>query len=377
MALQRDTLLGLVFFGTLALVGWASLSLTSVSFEEKKALVVYFQNAQGLRTGDAVLVLGKRMGQVRGVSFEPAAGGSPIRVELELDEDVALAQDMRIEIRDASLLGGRQIEIDPGTSGPSPTEPLVGNVRPSPLDQLGEADLTGTLDSVRTFFDRLVDPQGSVGALLASRQVFDDLAGTLAGVRRVVAEVERGEGTLGRVIYSTEMADDLAGILQGLRSVSAKIDEGAGPLARLVNDEQLGADLAGAVADVKDLTGRARRGEGLLGRLLTSEDLADELDNLLASLSSVATKLDDPNAGLLPALIGDPELGAQAREFVAGLNDITTKINSGEGLLATLINDADLGRELTRLFGQVTGAIEDAREAAPVGTFFQVIAAPF
>ena len=74
MSLQRDTLLGLVFFGGLGLLGWATVSLTSLSFEPKPQVVAYFDNAQGLRVGDPVFVLGTRIGQVGEVALSQESG---------------------------------------------------------------------------------------------------------------------------------------------------------------------------------------------------------------------------------------------------------------------------------------------------------------
>ena len=81
MAAKRDTLLGLVFFGGLGLLGWATVTLTSLSLEPKPSVTVRFANALGLRTGDPVFVLGKRYGQVTEVSLVSAhtkSGSSPV-----------------------------------------------------------------------------------------------------------------------------------------------------------------------------------------------------------------------------------------------------------------------------------------------------------
>ena len=44
---------------------------------------------------------------------------------------------------------------------------------------------------------------------------------------------------------------------------------------------------------------------------------------------------------------------------------------------AAVLNDEDMGRRLDSMIRQITRAIEDAREAAPVGTFFQVFSSAF
>ena len=380
---KRDTLLGLVFFGGLGLLIWATAELSNLSLHPKPTLDVYFAGGGGLRVGDPVYVRGVRSGKVQAIASRPQYPDNPILVRLELNEPVTLHNDVEISIVSASLLGGKQIEIDPGVAPNVHTGDrlLVGVNRASALDAMGETlaglDLQGAVSSVRTFFDRLSDPNGSVGALLASREAYDDFAATLHSLRQSVEEIEKGKGALGQVIHDEQLGSDLAAIASETREVVHKINEGAGLVSRLLNDEALAADVAGTVNDVRTITDRARRGEGMLGRILADAELADRFSSIVNHVDSVTAKLDDPNAGLIGALLGDDSLLRDARAVVAGASEIIAKINEGDGLLAKLINDPELGERVDRLFEQVTRAIEDAREAAPVGTFFQVLAGPF
>ena len=66
---QRDTLLGVMFFGTLGFLLWATVNLTDLSLASATPLNVWFPDAGGIRVGDPVLVLGKRIGKVMDVQF--------------------------------------------------------------------------------------------------------------------------------------------------------------------------------------------------------------------------------------------------------------------------------------------------------------------
>ena len=375
MRLQRDTLLGLVFFGGLAGLGWATVQLTDLSlFGEEEEQTVYFENALGLAKGDPVFLLGTRRGEVGEVALVPDHE-PPIKVVLKLDERIPFTSALKIEIRDSSFLGGKQINIS-AKSGP-PSDPLVGIGRPNILESLGDEDVGGLIDSVRTFFDKLVDSEGSVGALLDSRDLYDDLAAAIKSARRSIEELERGEGTLGQAIYGRELADDFSVAVHQLREIMEKVNEGSGVAARVINDSDMADNLGEAVADIRAMTGAARRGEGVFGRLLSNPDLAAKFDEITESLRSAMAKIDDPNAGVLGAAIGDPKMRENAQEMMANLAEFTGKINDGDGMIGRLVNDSELGDKLDQLITQVTGAVEDAREAAPVSTFFQVIAAPF
>lgn len=94
---------------------------------------------------------------------------------------------------------------------------------------------------------------------------------------------------------------------------------------------------------------------------------------IVDDVTEITTAAKDPTKGLIGALLGDSKLLDDGRAFVAGLREIVDKVNNGEGMLAKLINDEEMGRRLGQILGQVQRAIEDAREAAPVGTFFQVL----
>lgn len=376
MRMQRDTLLGLVFFGGLAGLGWATIQLTDLSlFSEPHEQTVYFENAMGLAKGDPVFVLGTRSGEVAEVSLVPDRA-APVKVVLRLKDKIPLSSALRIEIRDAGILGGRKVDITT-RAGPRQTGELVGIGRPNFLESLGDEDLSGLIDSVRGFFDKLVDPEGSVGALLASRDLYNDVAALIKSARRSLEEIERGEGTLGQAIYGRELADDFGVIFHQIREIMEKVNEGSGVAAKIINDSEMADNLSEAVADFRMMIGAARRGEGVFGRLLSNPDLAAKLDEIFESARSAIAKLDDPNAGFLGAALGDPRMREHAQEMFANVAEFTGTINEGDGMLGRLINDKELGDKFGELITQVTGAVEDAREAAPVSTFFQVIAAPF
>lgn len=380
---KRDTLLGLVFFGGLGLLIWATAELSNFSLHPKPTLDVYFTGAGGLRVGDPIFVRGVRSGKVQSVDYRPAYADNPILVRLELDEPITLHEDVLVTIVGASLLGGKQIEIDPGVAPQvhSGDRLLVGVNRATALDAMGDTlaglDLQGAVRSLRTFFDRLTDPNSSVGALLATREAYDDFAATLRALRQSVEAVEKGQGTLGKIIHNEQLGSDVAAIASELRQVIHKSNEGAGVVSLLLNDEQLAVDVAGSVGGVRELIERAQRGEGVVGRMFADAELANRFTNIVTRLESVSAKLDDPNAGIVGAVLGDEVLLRDARTLVAGASEIIVRIRDGNGLLARLINDPELGERVDRLFAQVTRAIEDAREAAPIGTFFQVFAGPF
>src|SRR5436190_14710055 len=140
---KRSLLLGLFFLVTLCVLGYYTLFLTDFSlFKKHPELVVHFTKTNGLREGDAVLVAGMRWGRVKRMVYDPRAPmDRRVTVTASLDDPLTLRDGFKIEIEDATLLGGRNLTIDPGPADAPPIpvdRVLFGGVSPNPLDALGE-----------------------------------------------------------------------------------------------------------------------------------------------------------------------------------------------------------------------------------------------
>jgi hypothetical protein len=380
--LKQDTLLGVVFFVGLGLLLWATAKLSNLSFGKLPELTVAFPSAAGLRVGDSVYVVGTRSGHVAEVLFRQDQAAR-IAVRIELDREVTVFDDYRITIVDSSLLGGKQVDVEPGSSGRRVADllNLRGEVEKGAVENvgksLGEADIAGTVASIKRFFDQLNERDGTIGALVRERVVHDELLETLKSLRRSADAIERGQGAIGRAIHDEGVGNDFAELVHDARDAIGKINSGRGPLGRLVSDEALGDKLVQFIEDLHVLSGDVRHGRGAIGVLLRDDKTARAMQDLVADAASVAHKLDDPRAGILPGLLGDQEwrksvdsMLSDAREFINGLTE-------GPGLIRALVFEKDLAEEFRRMLNQIARAIEDAREAAPVGTFFAVLAGPF
>lgn len=385
--IKRDTLLGLVFFGALGLLLWATINLTDLSLGRVPPLHVFFQDAGGLRAGDPVMVLGKRIGKVAAVDYRKERRDLRIEVALRMDEEIPLTSEYEIEIQDSSVLGGKQVQINPGLGEilHDGTE-LKGTTAGNALERVAEPfsgkgplgqELKAAVISMKEFFQHLNDPDTSIGAVVRSRALYDEVLGSVQSVRRLLQATEAGQGLLGRLVSDTTLRDDGMQFIANLRMLSETLRSTDGVAGRLINDRELGNKVTQMVADLGVLIADARDGKGPLGALLRDEAMAKDLKELTARLNDLLGKAGDPKSGMVGMMFSDPEAGADLKLAIANLRQALEKINSGEGLLATLINDRDLALRLRRVFTQVSRAIEDAREAAPIGNFAQVLTGVF
>ncbi len=267
MANQRQLALGAFFVIVLTLLGVYTLFLTDFSlFKERHSMVVHFPQANGLRQGDTVLVAGIRAGRVQSLAYDPAAPFERrVTVTLSMDTKVALREGYDISIAEATVLGGKQLVIDPGPAGGASVAsdvPLPGRVRGSALDGLG----------------KLVDENG---AKLAT--IVDDL-------QVLVADARAGKGTVGRLMRDDALADELSA---GVASARKSFD------------------------NIQAFTDDVRAGKGMLGRLATDEDLATRFSDVVSNLQQISTDFEVVSAdvaagkGVIGRLVKDDKLGEE------------------------------------------------------------------
>jgi phospholipid/cholesterol/gamma-HCH transport system substrate-binding protein len=381
--IQRDTLLGFVFFGTLAFLLWATVNLTEVSFNGVPPVKVFVPDAGGIRVGDAVQLLGKRIGKVGNVDVLYQLTKDRVQLTLVVSERIPFKADYRIEIQPASLLGTKQVYIDPGIGAELPSGgELHGTTAVDPLQSAGRffdgdgpsgVELKGALVELKAFLHSLNDPDGTVGAIVKRRELYDEIFASAQSLRGLFQSIERGDGFLGRVIKDTNLRDDFLHIVQNLSLVSDRLNTTESVVGRLFNDRELALQLGGIVQDIGSIVARVKEGHGIAGRLLSDEELAQKLGDAITSLASVLKKADDPGGGPLGALFGDLEMRAQFKQITANLASITEKIDTGKGALGILIGDEEMGIRLRRILNQVSRALEDARESAPIANFVQVL----
>jgi phospholipid/cholesterol/gamma-HCH transport system substrate-binding protein len=100
-------LVGILVF--IWILGWAkNISLRS----NEKLINVRFNNVAGLEIGDQVTINGLKKGYVKEMKIEP----NNVLVELSIENDVELKKDVTFAISMLDLMGGKKIEVFPGSS---------------------------------------------------------------------------------------------------------------------------------------------------------------------------------------------------------------------------------------------------------------------
>jgi len=314
-------------------------------FKHKTRYYTELSSVSGLKKGSPVQIDGVDVGTIEKVVLSEDPKKSQIRVWIRLDEDYAarircpvapnglmknqIASQARIKT--LGLLGDKFIDINSGASvyPPIPEEGEIPAAQPTNVD-----------------------------ALIASGEdVMDNVVEISHSLNRILQRMERGEGLLGQLTSDTpegrRMQSALVNTSESLERIAGTIEHGKGPLPRLLNDRAMADKVAVSLDRFQTLLDQAQHGPGLLPGLINDPASKTEFDETLASLHEVARNLQAFSAdlqsnddALLQRLVKDKEYGRevseQLRQFVKNLNEVSAKLNHGDGTAAKLINDPQI-----------------------------------
>ena len=355
---KKDFILGVVFFGSVAALLYATVVLTGFSLDSRPVLEVRFADAAGLREGDSVLVSGRQAGSVLAVRWLPnEMPDRRIGVDLEMETPITFYQNYNIRISEFTLLGGRVVEIDPGLPS-SPTIP------------------PGTILSGRLGISTLA----ALGELVAeNREAVDEIVENIRVASRGLAQ---GDGLLGSLLHDPKILQNFESILDSVRAIGEDIQAGKGALGLLASNEtvreqliSLLADGASAMTDLALIADDLNEGRGALGAFLTDPNLRENslilIDNFTRASGHLQQMLGDARSGkgLLGMVATDEKLATDARTFLADLRALTSKVRAGEGSLGKFVNEEAPYKEFLAALNALNRQLEDAREAQPVSSF--------
>jgi len=245
--------------------------------ERRTTLYIRFPVAEGLQRGDAVLLYGVTVGQVRELSFGSEQASRTVLVRARLDRPVPLGTDASADLVAADIFGRKSIALRPGTSagGLEDGDTLAGSAAGS---------LTATMEALGARVQRLVG---------------DSTVSLLHGTLADAAHAASGLGTLALTTNQAidEQRSRLSAALDEMTRLAANLGnltapEGTGPMrARadtvMVRLTQSSARLDSAAVTLNAIMLELQQGDGTASLLLHDARLYESAVSSLASLDAL------------------------------------------------------------------------------------------
>ncbi len=247
MKLVHNLLVGILFFGSLSLIGYFTIVSESGPFAKKgKQLVIFFENAEGLKVGNKVTVLGVPAGTVVELDlvsvdeqdrivpdFSPDRIKQKVAVAIELKKEVIFYSNYSVFVKNESLLSGKVIAIDPGNIKENNRYISRLNVKWYPSS---EAERMGkrTIELFKNDYfknQNLVllkgmgvgDPIGSLSELINENR--ENVRKTIANIAEITEKINNGKGTVGLLINDSKLHDNANTVVSDAKIVVREMRE--------------------------------------------------------------------------------------------------------------------------------------------------------
>ncbi len=317
----------------------------------------YFDDTLGLTDQADVSLSGVRIGKVKSVDFDPRRRA--VKAVLAVSSDYPLPTDSTARIQQAALLGTSIVVIRYGQEsgmlskgGEIATESVPG------LDEL-----------VTSVSEMSADARDLVSSFKENQ---DGLFG------RIESVIEENREDLRKTSESfAQTGPKLELLADNLNEITENMKSGKGTIGRLYSDETLYEDLKSFSTDAKQIVADLRDGDGTLSRLLYDDSLAREAEDGFRKLGEagdeVKAVLGDNEEEIREALAALRDVGPRMDRALDDLQEITRKINEGEGTLGRLVNDPSLYEDAQRTVNQVGESFEASEEQGVVRSFIGVL----
>ena len=269
-----------------------------------------FDDATGLGVRTRVQIAGIPIGQVDLVELDQNTARA--KVWLKVRKDFVLHRDATITKRSESILGDFLLDVHPG----SPAEPPLKD-GDEILNVLRQPSMNDVFQSLNKIAGDISDMTGNLRKVLGGEAGENNIRTLIERLQRITAGIERIIDTSGSKLDAT----------------LANFQKFSGDLSNISGGEK--EDLVAIIQNTRDATAQARDILKTIGDVVGSNKTG-ELKEGVKSLKGNLDKLD---------------------KALANVDEITDKINKGQGTIGRLVNDDKLIKNLDKASSQITNIL--------------------
>lgn len=274
-------------------IGWAK----GWKFGLDYTLIAKFKDAGGAASGDPVFISGIKRGKIGTVT----ARQNDILIEMVLDEEVPLHKNAVASIMMLELMGGKKIEINPGTTG-------VLDRKTDTLPGINTGDLSTLVATVSSLTDDIVTVLWRADTLLGS---LNGILGDERLKKGIPDAIDEARATLADISVTARSITSVIGENRGsIRNLARQADELTAKLNTTVDD--LGPKVSSTLDSVKIFLTNTR------GFITKAESIVNEINSLVVQSRE--------KKGLLYKLTADEQFSRRVDSLVVELDKFVRQV---------------------------------------------------
>ncbi len=300
MKINKEIKLGII--GVLAIVmfifGYNFLKGTGI-FSSTKIIKAEYDNVQGLTPASYVQLQGFNVGAVSSIELSKTNPGK-VLVEMNVDKNIQIPIDSKLQIVSLDLLGTKAISIIKGNAPNFIKDEAIlkGDIELGTIESLGSS-LTPTIDDAHTVISNLDNTVKNINQIL-DLQTQNNLKDAIANLNKTMNDFSQFANEL------NAQKSKISSVLTNLNSFSSNLNN---------NNNHINKILQNAEATTNNLS------------KVNFDQTVNELKSTLSNLQSTLNKINNGN-GSMALLLNDDKLYKNLKNTLATANNLLYDINA-------------------------------------------------
>ncbi len=256
-------------------------------FKPNRYFYVVYDNINNLTETAPVLISGKRIGQVKDISFINANSYNKIIVTLFIEENIKIPAGSVAQITTTDLLGTKGIAIIPNShtnKWAQPGDTLIGAIENS-LQEI----IMQQLAPLQTTINQLNIILHKINYTLDSASL-NDIKATIANINHIVFVLDTMFNPHSRLQTTISDINYISSTLRSQRDTITQIITSTNQILSDINSAHIGQTLThldSLISDLNYITTQLKNGKGTLGKIYYSDTLYYKLDSISSKLNDL------------------------------------------------------------------------------------------
>lgn len=301
MKISKDSIIGLVVIGAIAILIWGINFLKGFNMlSSEQSFCAKYERVDGLKKSSPVTLRGYKIGQIKSIQFSSKADN--LIVEFSISNEFQLPKDTEARIVSSDIMGTKEIQLLPGKSKLtlSTRDTLLGSMEGDLKEQVSMQMLP--LKRKAENLMSSVDSVLSVIQYIFNKDTRENLTRSFSSIEQTFQKLENTSGTLDTIV--TGQKTHMENIISNVDSITTNLKENNKNISNIltnfssISDSLKAVEIAETINNAKltlkqsnEILEKINTGQGSMGMLINNDTLYMNLEAASNSLTNLLIDL--------------------------------------------------------------------------------------